>query len=157
MSTRASISNHPVHPMLVAIPIGLWIFSFVCDLLYIFYSQNPIWTVIALYSMAGGVVGALVAAIPGFIDYLGLTDPVVKRIATFHMALNLTAVLLFSLNVWLRIQSGEFSISYVVLSFMTLVAVGISGWLGGELVFVHGVGVDQVHSNNVTKVPLRKK
>lgn len=156
MSTRASISNHPVHPMLVALPIGLWIFSFVCDLLYIFYSQNPIWMVTALYSMAAGVAGALAAAIPGFIDYFGLTDPLVKRIATFHMALNLIAVLLFSLNIWLRIRSSEFSISYVVLSFITLVAVGISGWLGGELVFVHGVGVDKAHSNNVTSIRSRK-
>jgi len=49
--------------MLIVFPIGRWIFSFVCDLVYPRGSANN------LLSTAGGVVGALLAAIPGFIDY----------------------------------------------------------------------------------------
>lgn len=33
MRTPANVARHPIHPMLVPIPIGLWIFSLVCDLI----------------------------------------------------------------------------------------------------------------------------
>lgn len=75
MQTPASIAKHPVHPMLVTIPIGLWIFSLICDLVYVFGGQGETWSVVAFYTLAGGLAGALVAAIPGFIDLLSLPRP----------------------------------------------------------------------------------
>ena len=65
MHTPASIAGHPIHPMLVPLPIGLWIFSFVCDLAFVFGSGAAVWSTVALYTMAGGIVGALLAAIAG--------------------------------------------------------------------------------------------
>jgi uncharacterized membrane protein len=141
MSSPASIGKHPIHPILVTIPIGLWIFSFVCDLIYIFFSQNSIWSDVALYCIGGGIIGALLAAIPGFIDYLSITNPRAKKIATYHLALNLTAVVLYSANFGLRYAGEPGSFLPVILSAITIVGVGISGWLGGELVYVHGMGV----------------
>ena len=47
MRTPASIAGHPIHPMLVPIPIGLWIFSLVCDLFHAGGSANPAWTTVA--------------------------------------------------------------------------------------------------------------
>src|SRR6476661_2694429 len=70
--TPANIAGHPIHPMLVTIPIGLWIFSFVCDLAFVFGRGAPVWSTVALYTMAGGIVGALAAAVFGFIDLLSL-------------------------------------------------------------------------------------
>ena len=72
MRTPASIAGHPIHPMLVPIPIGLWIFSLVCDLIAAGGSTNPAWQTVAFYSMGGGIVGALLAAIFGLIDLLSL-------------------------------------------------------------------------------------
>ena len=63
MHTPASIARHPVHPMLVAIPIGLWIFSLICDLIRVFGGTSPNWEIVAWYSMVGGILGALVAAV----------------------------------------------------------------------------------------------
>jgi len=65
MQTPASIARHPIHPMLVPIPIGLWIFSFVCDLVYRFGGAAEPWTTIALYSMVGGIIGACSRRFPG--------------------------------------------------------------------------------------------
>ena len=141
MSSPASIGKHPIHPMLVVFPIGLWIFSFICDLIHLFVSPNPIWSDVAFYCIGGGIVGALLAAIPGFIDYLSLTDTRTKKIATYHLVLNLVGVVLFAANFGLR-YTGRGDSLPIILSAITLVGVGISGWLGGELVYVHGVGVE---------------
>jgi uncharacterized membrane protein len=153
MSSPASIGRHPIHPMLVVFPIGLWIFSFVCDLIHLFVSPNPIWSDVAFYCIGGGIVGALLAAIPGFIDYLSLTDTRTKKIATYHLVLNLVGVVLFAVNFGLRYTSRGDSLP-IILSAITLVGVGISGWLGGELVYVHGVGVDAAPTNreNIRRV-----
>ena len=129
--------------MLVAFPIGLWVFSFVCDLIRLFVSDNPAWSTVAFYCIGGGIIGALLAAIPGFIDYLSIRDIRAKQIGTFHMILNLCGVALFALNFVLRMSEGGNPYLPVVLSAITILAVGVSGWLGGELVYVHGVGVER--------------
>ena len=65
MQTPASIARHPIHPMLVPIPIGLWVFSFVCDLFHAGGASAQAWTTVAFYTMAGGIIGALLAVLPG--------------------------------------------------------------------------------------------
>jgi uncharacterized membrane protein len=143
MSSPASIKKHPIHPMLVVFPIGLWVFSFVCDILRILiWPTNPYLSVASLYAICGGIIGALLAAVPGFIDYLSIRNYNIKRIARNHMLLNLTAVVLFIINYFLRASRPEPSGLVVGLSFVTLLIISASGWLGGELVYRHGMGVD---------------
>src|SRR4029450_7439466 len=74
MSTPASVGGHPIHPMLVGLPIGLWIFSFVSDIGFLAGWAGRMWKIVASYTIAAGVVGALLAAVPGFIDFLSITD-----------------------------------------------------------------------------------
>src|SRR5688572_11509153 len=95
---RAQIFKHPIHQMLVPLPIGLWIFSFLCDLVYRFLSDLELWDTMALFTMAGGIAGALLAALPGLIDYLSLEDRATRRVATAHMLINLTTVGLYAVN-----------------------------------------------------------
>jgi uncharacterized membrane protein len=97
------------------------------------------WKIVALYTLAGGTVGALLAAVPGFIDMLSLQSPV-KRIALIHMAINLTVVALFALNFWLRLGGAAHSTT-LWLSAAGIGLLVVSGWLGGKMVFEHGVGV----------------
>ena len=139
MRTPASIAKHPIHPMLVPIPIGLWLFSLVCDLVYRFGSGNPTWEVVALYTMVGGIVGALAAALPGVVDLLSLPTPV-KRIGVAHMAINLTVVALYVINAWMR-RDGT-SDANLWLSVLGVALLGVSGWLGGHMVYVHRVAVE---------------
>jgi uncharacterized membrane protein len=143
MRTPASIRNHPIHPMLVALPIGLWIFSLVCDLIYHAGRGNPFWKGVAFFTMAGGLIGALLAAIPGFIDYLSLKGNSVKRIATVHMSLNLLVVAMFLFNLGIRYNaSPDNELLGVILSVIAIAILGVSGWLGGSMVYEHGVAVD---------------
>jgi uncharacterized membrane protein len=97
---------------------------------------------VAFYTMAGGIVGALLAAVPGLIDLLSLSDPRVKRIGIWHMVANLAAVATFVVDLWLR-KSGPPDVKGpVVLSALGVILIGASGWLGGEMVYVHGVAVE---------------
>lgn len=139
MRTPARIAKHPIHPMLVPIPIGLWIFSLVCDLVHRFGGTSPNWEIVAFYSMVGGIVGALIAALPGFVDVFSL-PPSVKRIGFAHMGLNLTIVVLYVINAWMR-REGVTD-TQIWLSVVSIVLLGVSGWLGGEMVYARGVAVE---------------
>src|SRR3954469_9672948 len=101
MQTPASIARHPIHPMLVPIPIGLWIFSFVCDLVYRFGGAAEPGTTFGIYSMGGGIHGALVAAVPRLVAPLSLPE-CPRSTAIKHMALNLSIVVLYIINVVMR-------------------------------------------------------
>jgi len=142
MRTPASIAHHPIHPMLVPIPIGLWLFSFVCDMVFTFGSGDTVWKTVALYAMIGGLVGALAAAVPGLVDLLSLPeDP--RSTAIVHMSINLVVVALFAINAWMRIRAGGAgSTTPVILSLIAIVLLVVSGWLGGKLVYEKRVGVD---------------
>jgi uncharacterized membrane protein len=141
MRTPAAIARHPIHPMLVPIPIGLWIFSLVCDLVYAGGSTNPAWTTVAFYCMGGGIVGALAAALPGLIDLLSLpAGP--RKTAVLHMTINLVVVALYAVNFWMRMSAPENPGKLVWLSLVSVGLLAVSGWLGGKMVFEHGIAVD---------------
>ena len=143
MASPASIGKHPLHPILVPLPIGLWIFSLVCDAVYAFVSSDIFWDRMAQWTMLGGIAGALLAAVPGFIDFLSLTDSRVKRVALTHMLVNLTTVALYAVNLWLRTASPPGAGTAVALSVVGVLMLAVAGWLGGELVFRHGVAVER--------------
>jgi uncharacterized membrane protein len=140
MRTPASIAGHPIHPMIVPLPIGLWIFSLVCDVVYLTGSANPDWSTVAFYTMGGGIVGALAAAVFGLVDLLAL-PPVSKRTALIHMSINLTIVVLYVINFWARSEAPDQPGRLIWLSLVSVVLLGISGWLGGKLVYEQGVAV----------------
>ncbi|MGH8670100.1 MAG: DUF2231 domain-containing protein [Burkholderiales bacterium] len=141
MRTPASIAGHPIHPMLVPIPIGLWIFSLVCDLIHAGGSTNPAWSTVALYTMGGGIVGALLAALPGLVDLLSL-PPGPRKTALVHMTINLVVVALYAVNLWLRLPAPEKPGGLMWLSVLAIGLLVISGWLGGKMVYELGVAVD---------------
>ena len=139
--TSAHVGKHPIHPMLVVLPLGLWIAALAFDIVYA-VSNAPIWRTLAFWNIAAGIIGALLAAVPGFIDYLDL-DGRARRIATFHMVLNLGAVAVFAVNWYVRMRVPPTSWWPLILSVIGVVGVIVSGWLGGELVYVERVGVEE--------------
>ena len=139
MASPASVATHPVHPMIVVFPIGLWTFSLVCDVAFATGLGGPIWNDMAFYTMAGGIMGGVLAAV-GFLDYLSLEGRI-RSIALTHTLVNLAIVGLYAVNLFLRARSAPGAVAPVVLSALSVVLLGISGWLGGELVYVNGVAV----------------
>ena len=142
MRTPANIAGHPIHPMLVTIPIGLWVFSLVADLVALRSANAATWSTVALYAMVGGVVGALAAALPGLVDLLSLKDKAIKKTALIHMTLNLTIVALYAINAWTRVQGSVAPNVSLWLSVLAIAMLLVSGWLGGKMVYLAGVGVD---------------
>jgi uncharacterized membrane protein len=147
MASPASIGGHPIHPMLIPFPIALWVFSLIADVIYL-WRGNPIWRdYIAFYTILGGIIGAAAAAVFGIIDWLSIKDREVKKIADWHARLNVIALLIFAASFYLRTTSGSRMVSGnytipVVLSVVGVILISISGYLGGELVFRHGVAVE---------------
>ena len=91
-------------------------------------------------SLKNGILGALAAAVFGLIDLRAL-PPHVKGIAQKHMTLNLIVVGLYAINAWLRIAPGGYTDATLILSIVAVLLLGISGWLGGHMVYVHDAGV----------------
>ena len=143
MRTPASIAGHPIHPMLVPIAIGGFVLSFAFDVVCL-VSGTPtpnLWNQLAYYTMIGGILGALAAAVPGLVDLLSLPPGPLKRTALTHMGINLTVVATYIVNAWMRSGSPK---DLNVPMLLSLVAIGlliVSGWLGGKMVFEGGVGV----------------
>ena len=145
MRSRFSIRGHPLHPMLVTIPIGLLAWAFVADIVYVF-SDNQTWYDISFWSGIAGIITAVVAAAPGFGDYLTMAvNSDSKFIATAHMALNLATVVLFAVAAGLQADDGALSGStltaVVVIHGIGVGLLAVSGALGGEMVYRHHLGV----------------
>ncbi|HET6826972.1 MAG TPA: DUF2231 domain-containing protein [Amnibacterium sp.] len=136
--------GHPLHPALVAVPIGAWIASLVFDLAS-FVVPDPAFLVLGARWLIGiGVLGALAAAVFGFLDLLTIPPATrAQRIALVHMTLNLCATVVFVVDFLLRAghRSGPVGVGPLVLSVAALAAVGLSGYLGGELAYRYGVRV----------------
>jgi uncharacterized membrane protein len=133
--------------MLIPFPIALWVFSLIADVIYL-WRGNPAWRDwIAFYTLLAGIIGAALAAVFGIIDWLSIKDREVKRTADWHARLKVVALLIFAASFYLRTASGASLVggSYtvpVLLSVVGVILITISGWLGGELVFKHGVAVN---------------
>ena len=147
MARPASVGRHPVHPMLIPFPIALWIFSLVADVIYL-WRGNLVWRdYVAFYTLLGGIIGAAAAAVPGFIDWLSIKDREVKKLADWHARLNVIALLIFIADFYLRTTGGARWVGTsltipLLLSVLGIILITISGWLGGEMVYVHGVAVE---------------
>ena len=151
MASKASIGGHPVHPILIPFPIALWSTSFACDVIF-YFLRNSSLNLIAKFLLAAGCLGALAAAVPGFIDWLSIKDSGVKRIANWHARLNVIALIVFAISLYLRMRIGAHWVDYhmripVLVSFLGVILISISGWLGGELAYKHAVGVAPQHDS----------
>ena len=150
MASKASIAGHPVHPMIIPFPLALWTTSFLVDVLFYFH-RGVVLPIIAKFMLAAGCIGALVAAVPGIIDWLSIKHGPTKRIANWHARLNIIALLIFAASLYLRMKAGgAYLVDYrlkipFLLSFVGVILICISGWLGGALSFEHGVGVKPQH------------
>jgi uncharacterized membrane protein len=151
MASKASIAGHPVHPMLIPFPLALWVTSFIVDVIFYFY-RNTTLLLISKFLLAAGIIGGLVAAVPGIIDWLAIKNQEVKRIANWHARFNIIALLIFAVSLYLRTHYGAPWIGWrltvpFLISLVGVILIGISGWLGGDLVYKHGVSVAPQHDS----------
>lgn len=141
MRTPASIAGHPIHPMLVPIAIGGFVLSLAFDIVCALSGGAAPWPTLAYYTMIAGILGALAAAIPGLVDMLSLPPGPIKKTALTHMGINLTVVALYVVNAFLRHGDPQNLKVPMILSFVAIGLLLVSGWLGGKMVYEAGVGV----------------
>lgn len=146
MKTRASFAGEPIHPMFVHYPIALWTTSVITDLIF-YFCRNTSLILISKFLIAAGIVGAIVAAVFGLIDWTGITEPAAKRIGNWHARLNITALILFGASLYLRMKNHGAPLVGFHLKIPFLISVvgwllmAISASLGGKLVYEHRMGV----------------
>jgi uncharacterized membrane protein/nitrite reductase/ring-hydroxylating ferredoxin subunit len=137
--------RHPIHPMLVHFPIGLFILSLILDLASLAFPSVPNLMRDSFYAMLVGIIGALIAAVPGFVDYTDIrSDHPGKRTATAHMTLNLIVVALYGINLGIRssmLAESKIPLLPLILSLVGVALLSASGYLGGRLVYDEGVSV----------------
>jgi nitrite reductase/ring-hydroxylating ferredoxin subunit/uncharacterized membrane protein len=144
MRSRASFRGHPIHPALIPFPFAFLTGAFVFDLLGVLVHRSGWWTTGGYLGLAG-IAAALVAAVPGFIDYFGTVPPRSsgKQRATKHMLVNLAAVALFAVAWTLREAAGRPpDTTILILEGLGLALLTAGGWMGGVLVNRNQIGVD---------------
>jgi uncharacterized membrane protein len=144
MESRVKLLGHPIHPMLIVLPLGLFSIGVLFDLVYL-ATGDPVFAEVAFWNITVGIVGGLLAAVFGLIDWIAIPSGTrAKVIGIWHGLGNLVIVLLLIVSWLLRLDDHAYSPA--VLPFVLgVVAVGmalVTAWLGGELVYRLRVAVD---------------
>ena len=141
--------SHPLHPALVHFPVAGWSLATAADVASLWMGE-PAWRFAAI-AMSVGCVVALAAMAAGLWEFAKLRDghpalPVANR----HMLFALAAFCAYATSLFLRYQQhalhapGMPALAASVVGFLLL---GVTGWLGGQLVYAHGVGVSREHDS----------
>jgi uncharacterized membrane protein len=144
MESKNKFFGHPVHPLLIVVPLGMFIGTMVVDTIYLF-NGNPLLPAVSFFNIAIGVVAGLVAALFGFLDWLAVPPNTrAKTIGGWHGIGNVVVVGMFAASWWLRSMTVNFQPTQpaLILSYSAVILGTITAWLGGELVFRLNVGVD---------------
>lgn len=143
MKSKAHFKGHPLHPILVSFPIAFFIGTLIFDVLALIYNQND-FHVTAMYLNIAGIGFALLAAIPGIVDYIFIVPPKssAKKRGAKHGLINLTMVIIFSAALVLRLKQEVSFMIIISLEVAGIILLSIAGWLGGTLVFRNQIGVD---------------
>src|SRR5262245_38742904 len=129
MEGKVKLLGHPVHPILIVFPLGLLIMALIFDVIY-FATDNPAFATVAFWDIAAGIVGGLVAAVFGLVDWLNIPSGTrAKSVGMWHGIGNVVIVVLFALSWWLR--SGDPShVPSTAAFILALVGIGIGAVTG---------------------------
>ena len=145
MESRVKLFGHPIHPMLIVLPLGLFISAGILDAVYLGTGNAALGTV-GFWNIGVGILGGLLAAVFGLIDWLAIPSSTrAKRIGLMHAGINVVVIGILAF-VWLdRFVTVDHlpSTRNVIIEAGALGLLMVAGWLGGELVDRLGVGVDE--------------
>jgi uncharacterized membrane protein len=142
MKSTAHIDGHPIHPMLIPYPFALLSTAAVFDVAAAVTSRRT-WCQTGRHMTVAGIGSALVAAVPGIVDYFGTVPPrtAARRSATQHALCNLSALACFAVAASRRHEDGRLPSSGLTLAIVGTGLLALGGWLGGQLVYLKHIGV----------------
>jgi uncharacterized membrane protein len=143
MDSRAKFLGHPVHQMLIVFPLGLLATSVAFDIIKLL-TREPRWADVAFYMIGAGIIGGLLAAAFGWVDWTAIPGGTrAKRVGLMHGIGNVAVLVLFVLSWLLRRDNPSVPPTEAVVASLAGGGIAlVTGWLGGELVDRLGVGVD---------------
>ena len=134
--------GHPLHPAIVAVPIGAWTSTAVLDMT----GEERAADLTVLLGLASGVASAVTGAAQ-YVDATNDTEP--RRIGALHIALNSAALSCYALSSALRASNRRDAGKLAAMAGYGCVLAG--GMVGGELAYVLGIGVDHSAFQNAPK------
>lgn len=141
-TSTASILGHPIHPMIVPLPITFLAAAFVTDLAW-WGTGDDFWARVSLWMIGAGVVTGLLAGVVGAIDFATIAHARKGSSGWIHALGNVAALVLAGINWLLRL--GDMTDAIVpwglVLSALVALLLVVTGWYGGELAYRHRIGV----------------
>jgi uncharacterized membrane protein len=143
MESKFKVLGHGAHPILIVYPLGLLSTAVIFDVVYL-VTSNTQFAVAAFWMIVAGIIGGLVAAVPGFVDWLSIPkDTRAKKVGLFHAILNDVMLVLFAASWRFRRGAPDYQPDTVALacSFAAVLLALVAGWLGGELVERHAMAV----------------
>jgi len=143
MRVKARLFGHPIHPMLIVFPLGLLTAAAIFDVIHI-CTHNGHWADLSFWMIAAGIIGGLIAAVFGVIDWLGIPQGTrAKYIGLIHGLSNVVVLILFIISWFMRWSNPVAPVmTAMMLGWIGIVFAVFAGWLGGELVYRLNVGVD---------------
>ena len=141
--STVAVAGHPIHPMLVVFPIGFLVAVLATDLVF-WGTNDPFWARASTWLLGAGVVMGVLAAVAGLIEFLTISRVRSLAAGWIHFLGNAAAILLALANLLYRIDEGPGAgvIPFgLILSAVVVAILLVTGWLGGELVFRHRIGV----------------
>jgi uncharacterized membrane protein len=152
MKSKATIVGHPIHPMLIAFPIASYVATFAALIVY-GITVDVFWFRFALVANVVGVTTAILAAIPGTVDYLTRVpkQTVARRTGAVHAIFNVAALALFSISLVVLYRDYNAGVAPALTAALILTGAGVlltmaGGYFGFELIQHHHVGVIEAPS-----------
>jgi uncharacterized membrane protein len=140
--STVSLRGHPLHVMLVPIPIFCFVATLVTDIVY-WRTAAMLWADMSAWLLVVGLVVSLFAATAGLIDFLGDRRIRKLRAAWIHALGNIAALVLSIINAFIHTRDAYTSVvpSGLILSALVVAILLVTGWNGWTMVYRHGVGV----------------
>ncbi|MCW6513266.1 DUF2231 domain-containing protein, partial [Lichenifustis flavocetrariae] len=138
----AAIKGHPLHPALVPITIGMYVAAACADVAFA-RTGDPFWALGTRWLLLGTLVSGAAAALPGMIDFAAIDRAHKLHAAWAHAVGNLIFLGITAVNYSWRQANVELGSSGLILTLVGLVLMFVTGWLGGEMSYCHGIGVSK--------------
>jgi uncharacterized membrane protein len=126
----------------VTLPIGFLIGALLSDLAF-YGAGDSFWARASAWLIGAGLVSGAVAAIAGFIDFIASSAIRSISLVWYHFIGNAIALVLSAISLYLRLSGDMTTVTgtQLALSILVVIIIAVTGWLGGEMVFRHGVGM----------------
>lgn len=144
LAPTAQIAKHPIHPMLVPIPIACFVGALATDIVFAM-SGDMMWSNFSCWLIAAGLIVGVLAAIAGLADFLGNRVIRSRPPAWPHMLGNVLVLVLSFFNALVHTRDGWTSVvpTGLILSIIVVLILPVTGWLGWSMVYRYGVGVER--------------